>query len=112
PGPCSPTLDLSQCAVRMRSIESGLSSDAEAFQWTEAARLSLAHRRPRAAPVETLRSRMRDAEQIRRSAVDEDTLRAMFHAKFGNPMLGIYGAHLLLLNPACDRALLREVATN
>jgi len=36
----------------------------------------------------------------------------MLRAKFGNPMLGIYGGHLLLLSAESNRALLREIVDN
>lgn len=91
-------VDLSQCAVLMRSIENGLAITSDDFRWTEAARQSLANRRGSAAPIDRLKMRMGEAEEIRRSTVDDTTQQRMLRAKFGNPMLGIYGAHLLLLN--------------
>jgi hypothetical protein len=41
-----------------------------------------------------------------------DEMRMMLQAKFGNPMLGIYGAHLLLLEGSVDVRLLRDVVGN
>jgi hypothetical protein len=107
-----PTIDMLRWAVLMRAIENGLPADSEAFRWTEAARHSLASRRGTAAPVETMKSRMDVAKQIRSEPVDDVTLHRMLRAKLGNPMLGIFGAHLLLLNEKPDRALVGEVATN
>jgi len=40
------------------------------------------------------------------------SIRAMLSAKFENPMLGIYGAHLLIRDPLYDRGLLNEVIGN
>jgi hypothetical protein len=40
------------------------------------------------------------------------SIRAMLGAKFENPMLGIYGAHLLIRDPQYDRGLLNEVIGN
>lgn len=39
-------------------------------------------------------------------------MRTLLREKFGNPMLGIYGAHLLLLEGSVDVELLREVVRN
>jgi len=39
-------------------------------------------------------------------------IRSMLGAKFENPMLGIYGAHLLIRDPQYDRGLLNEVIGN
>jgi hypothetical protein len=108
----SPTLDLSQCALRMRSIANGMQSDDHMFRWTEAARQSLASWRYTAAPTETLQMRNQQASQMRNSGMDDATMRQILQAKFGNPMLGIYGAHLIRCNPEPDRALLRIVVDN
>jgi hypothetical protein len=40
------------------------------------------------------------------------SIRAMLGGKFQNPMLGIYGAHLLIRDPDFDRSLLGEVIGN
>jgi hypothetical protein len=108
----APTLDLLRWSILMRAIEHGYPADSEFFRWTEAARQSLANRRGAAAPVETMKSKLNEAEQIRRMPVDDATVDRMLREKLGNPMLGIFGAHLLLLNEKPDLALVREVATN
>jgi hypothetical protein len=110
--PKNPTLDLSQGALRMRSIANGLQSDDGMFRWTEAARQSLASWRYTAAPTKTLEMRNQQASEMRNSGKDDATLRQILHEKFGNPMLGIYGAHLIMCNPEPDRALLRIVVDN
>ncbi len=105
-------LDLSQSAVLMSPKEFGFQPDWMAFRWTEAARLALASARGNAAPVESLRSGVKDAEQLQKGDIDDATLRGMLHGKFLNPMLGIYGAHLMILKTDTDMALLREVTEN
>ncbi|MCC2672532.1 MAG: hypothetical protein K0Q72_5004 [Armatimonadetes bacterium] len=47
-----------------------------------------------------------------RRATEADHLRQMLRGKFEDPMLGILGAHLLLLDPEPDDALLHEVVHN
>ncbi len=46
------------------------------------------------------------------STLGEAVIREMLHGKFENPMLGIYGAYLMLRGPHYDRRLLAEVAEN
>lgn len=48
----------------------------------------------------------------RRNVVSKEDLGEMLWAKYGNPMLGIYGAHLLLLSPEPDLSLLKVVTEN
>jgi hypothetical protein len=105
-------LDLSQSAVLMSPIEFGFQPDWIAFRWTEAARQALASSRGNAAPIESLRSGVKEAVQLQQGGFDDYTLRAMLHGKFLNPMLGIYGAHLMILKTDTDMTLLREVTEN
>jgi len=48
----------------------------------------------------------------RRQVIDPQDLEEMLHQKFDNPMLGIFAAHLLLLEPEVKRPLLRVVVKN
>jgi len=105
-------LDISQSAVLMSPGESGFQPDWIALRWTEAARQALAAGRGNAAPVESLRAGVQDARMLQKSGFDDATLKAMLHAKFLNPMLGIYGAHLMILKADRDVTLLREVTDN
>jgi hypothetical protein len=65
----------------------------EDVRWTAAARQALAAGRGDTAP-------------------NREMMDALLGGKFENPMLGIYGGHLLALQPEPDRELLREVYAN
>ncbi len=104
--------DLSESAVLMAPIELGFQPDLQTLRWIEAARQSLASGRGAAAPVKALKLGVEQAAGIQKLAVDESTLREILRAKFLNPMLGIYGAHLMALKPKPNLDLLREVVGN
>src|SRR5216684_5085524 len=63
-------------------------------------------------PLEELKRGRDLANETRQYAIDQTSLREMLRAKFINPMLGIYAAHLMMIAPDPDEALLREVAEN
>ena len=58
--------------------------------------------------AELARQGLRD----RRTVVPEDELRGMLYTKRENPMLAIYGAHLIVHRETPDRGLVAEVARN
>ncbi len=75
----------------------------------------LLSRRPfdHADPAWRLTEQARQGLSLRRSVVRADDLQQMFFIKFDSPMLGIYGAHLLLTCAARPNvALLRQVVRN
>lgn len=86
----------------------GLNRDRE---WIEVALENLAGRRAMA-PVAELRDAVNTASQIQAYMPDPNTLRQMLKEKFTDPMLGVLGAHLLLLAPDPDRALVEAVVKN
>jgi hypothetical protein len=90
--------DLSRTSVLL-SRSKGFSPNESMLRTTELARVTLATKGP-AEPGQTDRRLM------------PDEVRLMLVGKFENPMLGIYGAHLLLLEGSVDVALLREVVHN
>lgn len=51
-------------------------------------------------------------EDYKRDSASYSVIKEMLDSKFANPMLGIYGAYLLLMQPKPDFALLRIVARN
>lgn len=74
---------------------------------SESARLALAGS-CRVGPAVRLRDVATQASQIRASVPKAQVDEAL-RSKFRSPMLGLYGAHLLLLNPAPDWAVLRDI---
>jgi hypothetical protein len=77
---------------------------------TESARQGLAERR-RVAPKEEFQTAVTSAQQMGQY-MPEDQLDEMLKMKFVNPMLGVYGAHLMMLETDPDWDLLREVVGN
>lgn len=59
-------------------------------------------------PEERLREVAAESKQIH-ATVPSDQVRQMLRSRFQNPMLGIYGAHLMLTSAVRDWDLLREV---
>ena len=97
------TLDLSDGAILMSGLEQGFVGEAAEFRWTEAARQTLSARRGTATPVATLKDRTETATNLKQAyAADPEQLHRMFRAKFRNPMLGIYAAHMMLLQDPPD----------
>jgi hypothetical protein len=76
----------------------------------EAARQGLEESRP-VAPENRLREAVIEAQGIRQMLVGDGEIQEMLQEKFGNPMLGIYGIHLMLLNRERPWDLLRDVVT-
>src|SRR2546425_4937372 len=83
--------DLGNASVLMLRIGQGFHSKEAHLRQTELARHGLAHGRV---------------------VMQPDELNKMLWMKSDNPMLGIYGAHLLLLSQEPDRNLLRTVTAN
>ncbi len=100
--------DLRRGAVLMSRVGAGFNPFDEAIGWVEAAKVSLAGGTA-AAPMEELRRAVKEAAELRSASPHVDDL---LHHKFTNPMLGILGGHLLLLQHAPDIELLREVISN
>ncbi len=105
-------LDLSGSAILMGALDQGFVPDWPVSRWTEAAREALAYGRGNAAPVQTLRSAVEDVANLPKQGVDDATLRNMLKEKFVNPMLGIYGAHLMVLQTAPDSKVPADATTN
>lgn len=82
---------LKHASVLMTREDSGFSAEDRQIRLTDLARQGLASKRP-----------------IARSA----DLHDMLWAKYENPMLGIYGAHLLLLRPPINHDLVETVMHN
>jgi hypothetical protein len=107
---CEP--DFSERAVLMSSIEAGFVPNWPAFRSTAAARHSLAFWRRSATSGEAMKAGVQKTEQSRKSAVEDRLLGELLQGKFENPMLGIFGAHLMLLLAQPDLTLLRKVISN
>jgi hypothetical protein len=101
--------DLRKGAVLMSLHGRGCNVDASAVDWVEAAKVALFARTP-AAPVDALRRAVDDARSVPQS--DAASVNELLAAKFTNPMLGILGGHLLLLQKKVDLGLLKEVVQN
>jgi hypothetical protein len=97
-------------AVFMAARGVGFDPGDSAALRAEAARQGLAESR-RVGAEDQIRSALDQVRDIRRTAGDTN-IRELLRLKFGNPMLGIYGLHLMLLNPGRPWDLLREVITN
>jgi hypothetical protein len=82
--------DLGNASLLMASIDRGFQPERPDFRQAELARQGLANRR---------------------NVIGASELNTMLLGKFDNPMLGIYGAHLLLAQDT-DRGLLRKVISN
>jgi hypothetical protein len=90
--------DLSRTSV-LHSQTRGFSPNESLLRVTELARIALATKGPG------------ERGQTDRRLVPDD-MRTLLREKFGNPMLGIYAAHLLLLEASVDVELFREVVGN
>lgn len=90
--------DLSRTSVLLSQAK-GFSPSESMLRVTELARMALATKRPVTA-AEPGRSLM------------PSEMRTLLREKFVNPILGIYGAHLLLMEASIDFALLGEVVRN
>lgn len=97
--------DVRRAAVLMSRIGIGFNAADPAVGWVEAAKVALAGGTP-AAPVGELK------DAVRRVAEGGAPLDQLLNDKFTNPMLGILGCHLLLLERPRDMDLVREVTTN
>lgn len=83
--------DLADASVLMASVKDGFKPELAELRATELARQGL-----------------RD----RRLVVSESELLAMLHKKQKNPMLAIYGAHLMIHEPESDREFIKKVTGN
>ncbi len=79
--------DLASAAILMKQLGFGFTGGDPENRMTELARLGLANRRK----------------------ILSSDVRAMFDSSFDNPMLGIYGGHLLLLDDQPNMSLLQKV---
>ncbi len=100
------TVDLSGCSMLMSPVRFGFRSDSRSFLWAEAARKTLASGRAGITPA----GRLRGVPAI---GVDDNMIEQMLDGKYLNPMLGIYGAHLMAAQDSPDnKEALREVVPN
>jgi hypothetical protein len=100
------TVDLSACSILMSPVRLGFRPDAQSFLWAEAARKTLASGRASVTPAQQLRG-------MQAVGVDDAMIEDMLHGKFLNPMLGIYGAHLMVMQDSPDNQdVLHEVVPN
>jgi len=102
--------NLAEMAIFMRRQGLGFDPSEHETLVAEAARQALAEGLP-VAPTERLRASVTEANAIR-GGMPEEQVNDLLKLKFGNPMFGIYGAHLLLLSGEPDWVLLGEVVTN
>jgi hypothetical protein len=91
PGRPMRRVDLDTASILMAPLGRGFDPNREDLRTTDLARLGLVNRRAVVSPAD---------------------LRQMLWEKFENPMLGLLGAHLLLLSTEPDLPLLRIVVTN
>lgn len=91
--------DLARTSVILTSVGGGFVSDEPMLRVAELAKVSLAKR--------TLNERGNSSRPLL-----PEEMRKLFREKFANPMLGIYGAHLLLLEKSFDYPLFRDVVGN
>jgi hypothetical protein len=103
--------DLTRAAVLMARIGTGFAPQDPAHGWTEAARVSLAGAQA-AAPKQALADAVQTAKDVRAGIADQSLVAAALAEKLTHPMLGLFGAHLLLLESPTDMPLLREVVAN
>ena len=90
-GPPTRRPDLANASLMMARPDQGFIPDEEGLRYTELARQGLVNRR---------------------QVVSKQDLHDMLWEKYQNPLLGIYGAHLLLLEPAPNWGLLETVVRN
>ena len=91
--------DLSRTSVLLAGVNGGFSPNENSLRIAELARVALATTRPRSPSVEP--RPLMPAE-----------MRTLLRDKFGNPMMGIYGAHLLLMETPVDLPIFTEVVRN
>lgn len=90
----SPRPELQEAGILMAQTGRGFNSTAaDHLKWSELARKSLAQQKSFPSPKDPY-------------------MRSMISDKFDDPMLGIYTAHCLLMNPALDRELLSTITRN
>ena len=91
--------DLSRTSVILTGVGGGFEPNEPMLRVAELAKVRLA-KRTLSDPGETARPLL------------PDEMRKLFREKFSNPMLGIYGAHLLLLEKLLDHGLFQDVVGN
>gem|GEM_PF-6356905 len=99
-------VDLSNCSILMSPAQIGFRPGAKSYLWAESARKTLASGRPNVTPAEVLRG----AQTI---GVDSETIEDMFEGKFMDPMLGLYGGHLMAMQDSAEnRSIVQDVLPN
>ncbi len=108
--PRSPGANLPEAAVFMMPQGRGFDAEEARVAWSESARQSLAQGGSMA-PERQLRQAVAEANEIRKGGGPRQ-VKEMLRSKFVNPMLGIYGLHMLLQSAQRDRAVMSELAEN
>jgi hypothetical protein len=100
------TVDPSAASILMSPSQLGFRPDSRSALWAEAARKTLASGRANVTPASALRN-------MPIISADDPMIEAMLYGKFLNPMLGIYGAHLMAIQDSPNnRDVLEEVVPN
>jgi len=105
-----PGANLPEAAVFMMPQGRGFDAEEARIAWSESARQSLAQGGAMA-PERQLREAVAEAREIRKHR-DPAQVKEMLRHRFLNPMLGIYGLHMLLQSPQRDWDLVRELASH
>jgi hypothetical protein len=88
-------IDPSAASIMMSPSQIGFRAESKSALWAEAARKTLASGRPNVTPVSTLRG-------MPSIGPDDPMIEGMLYGKFLNPMLGLYGAHLMAIQKSPD----------
>ncbi len=88
-------IDPSAAAIMMSPSQVGFRAESKSALWAEAARKTLASGRLNVTPVATLRGMLSIGPY-------NPMIEEMLYDKFLNPMLGLYGAHLLAIQKSPD----------
>ena len=99
-------IDPSAASIMMSPFQVGFRADSKSALWAEAARKTLASGRSNVTPASTLRN-------MPSIGPDDPMIEGMLYGKFLNPMLGLYGAHLIAIQNSPDNLdVLQEVVPN
>jgi hypothetical protein len=104
-----PRPQLEHAAVFMADEEVGFQPAKPASEWTEMARSWLARGRA-IVPIDAVGRALDDAREVRSLNLDAQMVRRMLRDKLSNPMLGIYAAHLMIIQSHPDEAVLSAVS--
>jgi hypothetical protein len=88
-------IDPSAASIMMSPSRVGFRAESKSALWAEAARKTLASGRRNVTPVSTLRG-------MPSIGPDDPMIEGMLYGKFLNPMLGLYGAHLMAIQKSPD----------